>query len=154
MQVENQDMKKHLKNVHQRLNNIPLVIRYGLVLAVALICLKTLEYQVFSFRLNQHLYVGIVACFFLLFGVAVAYFWLRINRKPTADKQSVPILTVKELTLLRGLAKGLTNQQLADSAFLSVNTVKTHLKSVYRKLLVKNRSEAVAKAKDFNLLDL
>jgi two-component system, response regulator PdtaR len=37
--------------------------------------------------------------------------------------------------------------QLADSTFLSINTVKTHLKNIYRKLDVNNRAEAVAKAK-------
>jgi ATP/maltotriose-dependent transcriptional regulator MalT len=69
-------------------------------------------------------------------------------------EKTIPILTIKELKLLRGLAQGLTNQQLADATFLSVNTIKTHLQSVYRKLLVKNRSEAVPKAKVLNLLEL
>lgn len=146
-------MKKHLQKLQHQLKTIPLVIRYGLLLALALVCIKTLEYQVFSFRLNQQLYIGIIASFFLFLGVGAAYLWFRFRDSPVVEK-TTPILTIKELNLLRGLAQGLTNQQLADASFLSVNTIKTHLKSVYRKLLVKNRSEAVAKAKDLNLLQL
>jgi len=147
-------MKKYLQKLRQQITTIPIVIRYGLLLAFALVCMKTLEYQVFSFRLNQQLYIGIIASLFLFLGVGVAYLWLRFNDSPSDKKISPPILTIKELNLLRGLAQGLTNQQLADATFLSVNTVKTHLKSVYRKLMVKTRSEAVAKAKDLHLLKL
>lgn len=147
-------MKKTVQNLKQQIATIPVVVRYGLLLALALICLKTLEYQVFSFRLNQQLYIGIIASFFLLLGGGLVYLWFRTAKKTTSELKPVPVLTVKELNLLKGLAQGLTNQQLADSTFLSVNTVKTHLKSIYRKLLVKNRSEAVAKAKAFNLLNL
>lgn len=144
-------MKKHFQNLRQQITTIPLVIRYGTLLAFALVCIKTLEYQVFSFRLNQQLYIGIIACFFLFLGVATTCLWWRLSLR--VKKADPPILTIKELTLLRGLAQGLTNQQLADASFLSVNTIKTHLKSVYRKLLVKNRSEAVAKAKQLKLIE-
>ena len=147
-------MKKFLHKLRQQIKTIPIVIRYGLVLALALVCMKTLEYQVFSFRLNQQLYIGIIASLFLFLGVGAAYLWLRLKDNSSNKTTTAPILTIRELKLLRGLAQGLTNQQLADTTFLSVNTIKTHLKSVYRKLLVKNRSEAVAKAKDLNLLEL
>lgn len=146
-------MKKYLLKLQEQIKTIPIVLRYGLLLAFALVCMKTIEYQVFSFRLNQQLYIGIIASFFLLLGGVAVYLWLHFDRNHSDEKAIAPILTVKELNLLRGLAKGLSNQQLADTTFLSVNTIKTHLKSVYRKLLVKNRSEAVAKAKDLNLLD-
>ncbi|WP_339724522.1 LuxR C-terminal-related transcriptional regulator [uncultured Paraglaciecola sp.] len=147
-------MKKYLQKLQQQITTIPIVIRYGTLLALALVCIKTLEYQVFSFRLNQQLYIGIIASFFLFLGVAATYLWRRFNDSHVITNNTVPILTIKELKLLQGLAQGLTNQQLADATFLSVNTIKTQLKSLYRKLLVKNRSEAVAKAKNLNLLEL
>lgn len=146
-------MKKHLQKISRRIETIPIILRYGLLLAFALVCMKTLEYQVFSFRLNQELYIGIIASLFLLLGIGATYLWLRFNKSQAERKVEVPVLTIKEIKLLQGLAQGLTNQQLADASFLSVNTIKTHLKSVYRKLLVKNRSEAVAKAKNLKLLD-
>lgn len=146
-------MKKRFQSLKQHLLTIPIVIRYGVLLALALVCMKTLEYQVFSFRLNQQLYVGLIAGFFLFLGIGAAYFWFRLGKSHSNKKSVTPILTVKEINLLRGLAEGLTNKQLADTTFLSVNTVKTHLKSIYRKLMVNNRSEAVAKAKNKNLIE-
>jgi DNA-binding CsgD family transcriptional regulator len=149
----NKKLHANLYSLKQRLGNIPLVIRYGLLLALALIALKTAEYQIFSFRLNQQLYVGLIAVFFLILGIGTAYFWSRFRQSNPTNKIEFPTLTVKELKLLQGLVHGKTNQQLADSTFLSINTVKTHLKSIYRKLAVVNRAEAAAKAKSLNLLD-
>ena len=48
---------------------------------------------------------------------------------------------IKEI--YKELSKGKTNKEIATTLFVSVNTVKTHLKSIYRKLNVKNRTQAV-----------
>lgn len=53
-------------------------------------------------------------------------------------------LTRRELDLLDYLRTGLTNQQIATSLGISVNTVKFHLKNLFHKLEVKNRAQAVA----------
>ena len=44
------------------------------------------------------------------------------------------------------LATGLPNRAIGDALFVSENTVRTHLKAVYRKLGVTSRSQAVARA--------
>lgn len=54
--------------------------------------------------------------------------------------------TERELDLLRALATGRSREQIAKSAFISVNTLKTHLRSVYRKLGVNSRTGAVLEA--------
>jgi LuxR family transcriptional regulator, maltose regulon positive regulatory protein len=61
-------------------------------------------------------------------------------------------LTPSELAVLRFLPSYLTNQEIAEALFLSVNTVKTHLKSAYHKLGVSSRREAVARARHLQLL--
>lgn len=55
-------------------------------------------------------------------------------------------LTHREYELLNMMANGLTNPQIAEHMFVSVNTVKTHLKHLFRKIQVDSRTEAVAKA--------
>ncbi|MGW4106321.1 helix-turn-helix transcriptional regulator, partial [Streptomyces sp. NPDC004976] len=50
------------------------------------------------------------------------------------------------------LALAMSTDEIAADLYLSVNTVKTHLKSVYRKLSVNRRNEAVRRARDLGLL--
>lgn len=55
-------------------------------------------------------------------------------------------LTPRELEVLAQLPKGKLSSQIATDLFISEATVKTHLSSIYRKLSVANRSEAVAQS--------
>lgn len=57
-------------------------------------------------------------------------------------------LSERERELLQCLADGLTNKQLEDKLFISQNTIKTHLKNLYRKLGVGSRTAAIAKARE------
>ncbi len=52
-------------------------------------------------------------------------------------------LTQKEFEILKSLYEGKTNQQLAEEQFVSVNTIKTHIKNVYEKLDTHTRSEVI-----------
>ena len=61
-------------------------------------------------------------------------------------------LSSRELDTLKLMADNLINQEIADRLFISLNTVKTHLKNIFLKLEVDNRSKAVAKAKDMGLI--
>jgi two-component system NarL family response regulator len=55
-------------------------------------------------------------------------------------------LTGRELTVLRALAKGRSNKDIGCSLFISETTVKAHLKSIFTKLNVLSRTEAIAAA--------
>jgi DNA-binding NarL/FixJ family response regulator len=63
------------------------------------------------------------------------------------------VLTAREVQVVRLLARGLSNQQIAGALFLTEATVKTHLVRVYRKLGADNRAAAVAQAMSRGLLD-
>lgn len=61
-------------------------------------------------------------------------------------------LTAREVEILRLVATGMRNQQIADQLFISLATVKRHLANAYRKLGVGHRTEAVARADELHLL--
>ncbi|WP_072802880.1 helix-turn-helix transcriptional regulator [Rhodococcoides yunnanense] len=61
-------------------------------------------------------------------------------------------LTPRELELLRELPSWRTAEQIASDHFVSVNTIKTHLRGIYRKLEVRSRRDAIAAAHDLGLL--
>ena len=60
-------------------------------------------------------------------------------------------LTEREQEVLRELSKGITYQQIGENLFISKNTVKTHVLNIYEKLDVKNRTEAINKARNLHL---
>ena len=59
------------------------------------------------------------------------------------------ILTKKEKLILKLISKGCTNKQIAEKLFVSTETVKTHVKNIYRKLEVNNRIAACVKGNTF-----
>jgi ATP/maltotriose-dependent transcriptional regulator MalT len=61
-------------------------------------------------------------------------------------------LTERELVVLRLLATRLSQREIARELYVSVNTVRTHVQGIYRKLGVASREEAVAAARDLDLL--
>jgi LuxR family transcriptional regulator, maltose regulon positive regulatory protein len=71
---------------------------------------------------------------------------------PCQPAAAVVPLTSSELAVLRFLPSHMTNQEIAEALFLSINTVKTHLRSVYRKLSVTTRREAIARGGKLGLL--
>ncbi|MDX3533049.1 LuxR C-terminal-related transcriptional regulator [Streptomyces sp. MB09-01] len=73
----------------------------------------------------------------------------------TAGGQQPPVvepLSGRETEVLRKAAELLSTEEIAAELYLSANTVKTHLKSIYRKLSVTRRSEAVHRAQDLGML--
>ena len=61
-------------------------------------------------------------------------------------------LSERELEILQLIAEGLTNRQIADRLYLSINTVKAHARNIYSKLGVNNRTQSVAKARVLGVL--
>ena len=63
-------------------------------------------------------------------------------------------LTKGEMVVLKCLCEGKTNKVIADELFVSVNTVKTHVRSIFQKLGVNTRSAAVRSAISNKLVEL
>jgi len=60
--------------------------------------------------------------------------------------------SAREIETLKLMAEELSNQDIADRLFVSINTVKTHLKNIFLKLDVDSRTKAVMKAKEIRLI--
>ncbi len=71
---------------------------------------------------------------------------------PSVGSDLVEPLTVRELEILSYLPSRLTNTELADHFYVSVNTIKTHMVHIYRKLGVANRNGAVSRALKIGIL--
>jgi LuxR family maltose regulon positive regulatory protein len=73
-------------------------------------------------------------------------------RPKRPDSSLVEPLSERELEVLRLVAGGLTNQEIADELVIAVSTVKSHTNHIYGKLGVKNRTQAIARAGALRLL--
>ena len=82
----------------------------------------------------------------------------QIEKSPKQEKTlnkdvNIDALTPKEKEVLGLLAKGVTNNEIADKLSVSIVTVKTHLNSIFKKLKVENRTQAVLLAMQINLVE-
>ncbi len=75
-----------------------------------------------------------------------------LPRLSSAHPSLIEPLSDRERQVLRLLANGLSNQEIADALIVSVNTVRTHLQRIYAKLAVSNRTAAVSRAQELRLL--
>ena len=76
--------------------------------------------------------------------------------KVASERSSVPVprLTERELDVLRLVAQGLTNREIADQLYIAENTVKNHVRNILEKLHLHSRMEAVLYAVREKLLEL
>lgn len=71
---------------------------------------------------------------------------------PDAAGSDKPLLTDRETDVLRQIAKGFSYDEIAAALGISVHTVTTHIKNIYRKLAVRSRGEAVFEAMQLGLI--
>ncbi len=71
---------------------------------------------------------------------------------PEVEAGLIEPLSEREIEVLQFIAEGLTNQEVANRLYLSLHTVKVHARNIYGKLGVKNRTQAVAKARASGIL--
>jgi len=77
---------------------------------------------------------------------------LERRRGRVADGEVLALPTDAEMAVLRFLITDLSAREIAGELFLSPNTVRSHIRSIYRKLGAQSRTEAVARATSMNLL--
>lgn len=132
------------------------VVLYALALAVCALLLQWVEHQYALRLLSVEGYVLILAAGFTVLGVWLGHRLTRRPREeaPTRNQKALDALKVsdKEYEVLELLAAGHSNQEIAERLFVSPNTIKTHLASLYRKLEVSRRTQAVSRARELRLI--
>ena len=79
--------------------------------------------------------------------------WSRIHTpRAIPIPQSPEALSAREMEVLRLMAQGARNQEIADALFITVRTVKAHVSRILAKMGVQSRTQAVAKARQLGLL--
>jgi DNA-binding CsgD family transcriptional regulator len=127
------------------------VILYAIALALAAAALQWIEYRYLAHAFSFEIYLALVAVAFLGLGAWVAR---RLTPRPAPAEFALNQaairslgLTPRECQILAQLASGQSNKELARSLSISPNTIKTHLARLYEKLEVRNRIEAIEKAR-------
>ncbi len=136
---------------------LKVVIIYGLALAAGAVALQWLEYQ-FWIRTNATtVYVALIAAAFLGLGIWVGRRLFR--REPRGDEFTLNEraraslgITEREREVLQLLADGRSNKEIAAELGLSPNTVKTHVASLFEKLRVARRTQAILTARELGLV--
>ena len=136
------------------------IIFYGSILAVLVVTLKLLQFRFLVQDLSVQIYIGAIALIFVGIGIWAG---TKLTRKKVVTVRSKPFvldqqrleqfgISKREYEVLDLMAKGLSNQEIADNMFLSLNTVKTHTSNLFQKLDAKRRTQAIQKAKELSLL--
>jgi LuxR family maltose regulon positive regulatory protein len=75
-----------------------------------------------------------------------------LSKSQASEAEMIELLSERELEVLCLMAQGLKYRQIAEELIVSLNTIRSHTKNIYGKLEVNNRTQAIQKANDLNLL--
>lgn len=124
--------------------SIKISLKIGIATALAIILFQVsnifLVYRYFKFDY----YITAVAVLFLVAGFFISKQKVAGETASSEERDPLSTLTAKELSILRQIADGKSNKEIAALNFVEVSTIKTHINNIYTKLGLKNRREAVA----------
>lgn len=145
-----------------RIGHFRTILLIGATLGILLVLLAWAKYRLLVIDHVTELYMLLLAGIFTAAGI-----WAGIRlTDPAGSRRKRPVsnhagirptatmqgLSRREYEVLVCLANGLSTSEIAAKLFISENTIKTHLASVYQKLDVKRRTQAVQKARLLGLL--
>ena len=145
------------------------ILLYGLLGGALIALLKAIEYKYLVLDRSVEIYGGLIAAVFAAAGIWLGLKLTRPREKIVVHEVKVPVpapaaftlneqklgqlgITRRELEILELIAAGLSTREIADKAFLSENTVKTHASRLFDKLGARRRTQAVQLGKEFGLI--
>lgn len=142
-------------------------IGFGISIAMLFFILRWFEIRYLIFSQQYDIFFGLIALIFTFLGIWLARqlsqpktVW--VEKEVVVQSSETKIIDLKridelqiskrELEVLNLLATGKSNDEIAQTLFVSRNTIKTHIANLYQKLDVKRRTQAVEKAKHLGIL--
>lgn len=138
------------------------ILLFSILMAVFLVVFAALEFFFPSFKK----WIPLLALFALVIGLLL-YFKAQKKKiltqeTPAVEKKNTiyeanivieqEILSAREYEVLKLIAKGLSNKEIAEQLFVSINTIKSHIQKIFEKLDVQNRTQAIVKAREIKLI--
>jgi len=132
------------------------IIIYALALAAGAFVLQWLQYRFLVRAFPAEIYIALIAAAFAGLGLWAGLKLARRSVPSAFEKNSAAIaslgLTLREQEVLGLLAAGKSNKEIAQKLGVSPNTVKTQVASLYQKLEVQRRTQAIQKARELAII--
>ncbi len=129
---------------------------YGAALAAGALALQWFDYDRWALSRPGEIYLALIAAAFLALGI---FLGVRVFAAPKpapfdGNPKAVASLGIspRELIVLKELAAGRSNKEIARRLEVSPNTVKTHLARLYEKLGAERRTDAVNRARELGII--
>lgn len=129
---------------------------YALLLALGTAVLQWLDYQRIARANTGEIYIALIAGGFLVLGILLG--GRLLARRAPAPFEGNPAaqaslgISARELTVLRALAAGQSNKEIAATLGVSPNTVKTHVARLFEKLGASRRTDAINRARELGII--
>jgi DNA-binding CsgD family transcriptional regulator len=132
------------------------IVLYALALAAGAFVLQWLQYRFLVRAFPVEIYIALIAVAFAGLGIWAGLKLARRTAPAGFEKNVAAIaslgLTLREQEVLALLAAGKSNKEIAQRLGVSPNTVKTQVASLYQKLDVQRRTQAVQKARELAII--
>jgi DNA-binding CsgD family transcriptional regulator len=143
------------------------ILIYGLCGGVLIVILRLIEYRFLVVEHSIEIYGGLIALLFAGLGISLGIKLTKPKEKLVVREIQVAAtgpfavnearvqelgITPRELEILGLIARGLSNREIAETLFVSENTVKTHSSRLFEKLNAKRRTQAVQLGKEMGLI--
>jgi DNA-binding NarL/FixJ family response regulator len=129
---------------------------YGALLAAGTFVLQWLDFEYLARAYTSDIYLFLIAAAFLALGIFIGARVLGQSKPMPFDgnpqAQAALGISSRELDVLKEIAAGRSNKEIASQLNVSPNTVKTHVAQLFEKLGAKRRTDAIAKARELGIV--
>ena len=133
-----------------------MILLYASALALAVAGLEWLQYRYVTRAFSTEIYIVLLAAAFAGLGLWAGHRLTRRRATQGFERNDAAIrslgLTPRECEILGLLAAGQSTKEIARQLEISPNTAKTHIASVFQKLAVQRRTQAIHKARELALI--